>query len=31
MMTADDFAKAFDKWHKRWEKCIAVEGNYVEK
>lgn len=25
-----DFEKAFQKWQKRWDKCIAAEGNYFE-
>ena len=24
------FRKAFRSWHKRWERCVASEGNYFE-
>jgi len=24
------FAKCFQQWQKRWAKCVAAEGNYVE-
>ena len=26
----DEFAKCFQRWQKRWAKCVATEGNYVE-
>jgi len=26
----EEFAKCFQQWQKRWAKCVAVEGNYVE-
>ena len=26
----EGFAKCFQQWQKRWTKCIAAEGNYVE-
>ena len=26
----EEFAKCFKQWQKRWAKCVAVEGNYVE-
>jgi len=26
----DEFAKYFQQWQKRWAKCVAAEGNYVE-
>jgi len=26
----EEFAKCFQKWQKRWVKCVAAEGNYVE-
>jgi hypothetical protein len=25
-----DFQDAFKKWQKRWERCICVEGDYLE-
>jgi len=24
------FQKAFQSWQKRWEQCVASEGNYFE-
>jgi len=24
------FQKAFQSWQKRWERCVACEGNYFE-
>jgi hypothetical protein len=24
------FQKAFQNWQKRWERCVACEGNYFE-
>jgi len=24
------FQKAFQSWQKRWERCVASEGNYFE-
>ena len=26
----EEFAKRFQQWQKRWAKCVAAEGNYVE-
>ena len=26
----EEFTKCFQQWQKRWAKCVAVEGNYVE-
>jgi len=26
----EKFAKYFQQWQKRWAKCVAAEGNYVE-
>jgi len=26
----EEFAKCFQQWQKRWAKCVAAEGNYVE-
>ena len=26
----EEFAKCFQQWQKRWPKCVAGEGNYVE-
>jgi len=26
----EEFAKCFQRWQKRWAKCVAAEGNYVE-
>ena len=26
----EEFAKCFQQWQKRWAKCLAAEGNYVE-
>ena len=30
-LSKDDFATAFEKWIDRCEKCVRLEGNYVEK
>ena len=30
-LSKDDFAAAFEKWMGRCEKCISLEGGYVEK
>jgi hypothetical protein len=27
----EEFAKAFVQWYERCEKCLRVDGNYVEK
>jgi transposase len=29
-LTEHDFQDAFEKWQKRWERCIRVEGDYLE-
>jgi hypothetical protein len=29
-LTEHDFQGAFKKWQKRWERCIRVEGDYLE-
>jgi len=29
-MPKEEFAKCFKQWQKRWEKCVAAEGYYVE-
>jgi len=26
----EEFAKCFQQWQKRWAKCVAAEGNYVD-
>ena len=26
----EEFTKCFEQWQKRWAKCVAAEGNYVE-
>jgi len=26
----EEFTKWFLEWQKRWAKCVAAEGNYVE-
>ena len=26
----EEFPKCFQQWQKRWAKCVAAEGNYVE-
>jgi len=26
----EEFSKCFQQWQKRWTKCVAVEGNYIE-
>jgi len=26
----EELAKCFQHWQKRWAKCVAAEGNYVE-
>jgi len=26
----NEFTKYFQQWQKRWAKCVAAEGNYVE-
>jgi hypothetical protein len=31
MLTKDDFARAFERWLERCEKCIPIGGGYVEK
>jgi histone-lysine N-methyltransferase SETMAR len=30
-VSKDDFAKAFVRWYERCEKCIRINGSYVEK
>jgi histone-lysine N-methyltransferase SETMAR len=30
-LSAADFAKAFQQWFRRCEKCVAIGGRYVEK
>jgi len=25
-----EYTNCFEKWKKRWNKCIAVKGNYFE-
>jgi histone-lysine N-methyltransferase SETMAR len=30
-LTKDDFARAFERWLERCEKCIRIGGGYVEK
>ena len=30
-LSKDDFTTAFDKWLHRCEKCIQIQGSYVEK
>ena len=30
-LTTDDFRTAFNKWLERCNKCIDVEGRYIEK
>jgi [histone H3]-lysine36 N-dimethyltransferase SETMAR len=30
-LSAADFADAFQQWHRRCEKCVAIGGSYVEK
>jgi len=30
-LDADFFINAFDELVKRWEKCISVNGNFIEK
>jgi hypothetical protein len=29
-LTEHDFQDAFKKWHRHWEGCICVEGDYFE-
>ena len=29
-ITESEFQDAFQKWKKRWERCIASRGDYVE-
>ncbi len=31
MLSKDDFARAFQRWLERCEKCIGISGGYVEK
>jgi hypothetical protein len=30
-VSKDDFAKAFVRWYECCEKCIRINGSYVEK
>jgi histone-lysine N-methyltransferase SETMAR len=30
-VSKEDFAKAFGRWYERCEKCIHINGSYVEK
>ena len=30
-LSKDDFTTAFDKWLHRCEKCIQIQGSYIEK
>jgi transposase len=30
MIPKEAFQKAFQGWQKRWERCVASEGNYFE-
>jgi hypothetical protein len=30
-LMAVGFAEAFGRWYQRREKCVAIDGNYVEK
>lgn len=30
-LTKEDFVAAFEKWEDRWDKCVKVNGDYVEK
>jgi len=29
-ISKEEFAKCSQQWQKRWAKCVAAEGNYVE-
>jgi len=29
-LTEKDFQEAFQKWRRRWDRCLHVEGNYFE-
>jgi hypothetical protein len=29
-LTKEDFQEAFQKWRRRWYRCLHVGGNYVE-
>jgi hypothetical protein len=29
-VTEKDFQEAFQKWRRRWDRCLHVEGNYFE-
>jgi len=29
-ISKEAFQKAFQSWQKRWERCVASEGNYFE-
>jgi hypothetical protein len=31
MLTEDNFARAFERWQHRCEKCVRISGGYVEK
>jgi hypothetical protein len=30
MLTEMDFQKAFQKWRRRWDRCLHARGNYFE-
>jgi hypothetical protein len=29
-VTEKDFQETFQKWRRRWDRCLHVEGNYFE-
>jgi hypothetical protein len=29
-VTEKDFQEAFQKWRRRWDRCLHAEGNYLE-
>jgi predicted acetyltransferase len=29
-LTVNDFQEAFQKWRRRWDRCLHAEGNYFE-
>jgi hypothetical protein len=29
-LTEKDFQEAFQKWRRRWDRCLHAGGNYVE-
>jgi len=30
MLREQDFQHAFQQWQRRWDRCVAAQGNYFE-